>query len=108
MQRHAPSSLIEAISDPACLRELDPNAWEALLSCARRNGVLAYLASRAEIPGLMVDLPPFARDALSSARLSAARIGQLALWELDRVGRVLRPAGRALAWHRRTRAVPGC
>jgi len=90
---NSPSNLISAILDPARLRGLDAKAWEALLSCARRNGVLAYLASRAETCGSMQDLPDFARDALSSARLSAARIGQLALWELDRVGRVLRPAG---------------
>jgi Uncharacterised nucleotidyltransferase len=89
----APAKLIEAISDPARLRELDAKAWEGLLSCARRNGVLAYLASRVETRGVMEDLPPFARDALLSARLSAARLGQLALWELDRVVRVLRPAG---------------
>lgn len=91
--RNAPAELIAAISEPARLRELDAKTWEALLSCARRNGVLAYLASRAATCGAMGDLPPFARDALSSARVSAARIGQLALWELDRVGRVLRPAG---------------
>ena len=90
---NGPAGLIAAISDPARLRELDAKAWQPLLSCARRNGVLAYLASRAEMRGVMGDVPPFARDALSSARLSAARIGQLALWELDRVGRVLRPAG---------------
>jgi hypothetical protein len=90
---NAPAKLVAAISDPARLGELDAKAWEALLSCARRNGVLAYLASRAEMRGVAGDLPPFARDALTSARLSAARIGQLALWELDRVRRVLRPAG---------------
>lgn len=89
----APAQLIAAIRDPARLRDLDAKAWEALLSCARRNGVLAYLASRADMRGVTGDLPPPARDALSSARLSAARIGQLALWELDRVGRVLRRAG---------------
>jgi len=88
----APAQLIAAIRDPGRLLDLDAKAWEAVLSCARRNGVLAYLASRAEMRGVTADLPPFARDALSSARLSAARIGQLALWELDRVGRVLRPA----------------
>ena len=91
--QNAPARLIAAILDPARLRELDAKAWEGLLSCARRNGVLAYLASRVETRGVMADLPPFARDALSSARLSAARIGQLAMWELDRVGRVLRPSG---------------
>jgi hypothetical protein len=90
---HVPASLVAAISAPSRLAELDAKAWEALLSCARRNGVLAYLASRADAHGVLDHLPPFARDALSSARLSAARIGQLALWELDRVVRVLRPAG---------------
>lgn len=85
--------LVAAICEPARLADLDAKAWEALLSCARRNGVLAYLASRADAHGVPKDLPPFARDALSSARLSAARIGQLAMWELDRVVRVLRPAG---------------
>jgi hypothetical protein len=90
---NAPAELIAAISDPGRLRGLDAKAWQPLLSCARRNGVLAYLASRADMRGVTEDLPPFARDALSSARLSAARIGQLALWELDRVSRVLRPAG---------------
>ena len=90
---NAPAKLVAAIADPARLQELDAKAWEGVLSCARRNGVLAYLASRAELRGVIEDLPPFARSALSSARLSAARVGQLALWELDRVGRVLRPAG---------------
>ena len=72
---------------------LDDAGWEALLSCARRNGVLAYLASRADAIDLTRELPCHARDAFESARLSAARIGQLALWELDRVRRALRPFG---------------
>lgn len=93
MRGNAPAVLIASILDPDRLRRLDAATWEALLSCARRNGVLAYLASRAEMAEVMEDVPPFAHDALSSARLSAARIGQLALWELDRVSRVLRPAG---------------
>jgi hypothetical protein len=90
---NAPANLIAAICEPARLADLDAKAWEPLLSCARRNGVLAVLASRADARGVPEHLPPFARDALSSARLSAARIGQLALWEVDRVVRVLRPAG---------------
>jgi hypothetical protein len=92
----SPATLVAAIRSPARLRELDLKAWEALLSCARRNGVLAFLASRAEACDALHDLPPFARDALSSARLSAARIGQLALWELDRVSRVLLPSSVTL------------
>jgi hypothetical protein len=89
----APDALLAAIAEPGRLRALDATGWEALLSCARRNGVLAYLGSRTEVTAVLPHLPESARGALISAQLSAARIGQLALWELDRVGRVLQPAG---------------
>ena len=60
----APAMLVAAIADPARLRNFDAKAWEMLLSCARRNGVLAYLASRAEMHGVTDALPPFARSSI--------------------------------------------
>jgi hypothetical protein len=88
----APELLLGAIADPRMLVSLSSVAWEPLLSCARRNGVLAYLAGRAEAARITTELPPAARDALRSAGLSAARTAQLAVWELDQVRRVLQPA----------------
>ena len=85
----APSVLIESVLDPHILRSLDLPAWERLLSCARRNAVLAYLAYRAEATGVLDELPPAPRTALRAARTAAARLAQLAMWEIDRVARVL-------------------
>ena len=89
----APSALLRAILDPRTLESLDAPHWERLLSCARRNAVLAYLAERAATAGIFDDLPEYARSALLAAKMSAARLAQLARWELDRVHRALRPAG---------------
>jgi len=67
--------------------------WERLLACARRNAVLAYLAERASAAGVLDSFPERPRAAMRSAHIAAARLGQLARWELDRVHRVLSPAG---------------
>ena len=88
-----PQLLIDAIRDPPRVVRLPLVQWESLLSCARRNAVLAYLAQRAEAAGIVDDLPAQPRAALQSARVAAARLAQLAQWELDRVRRVLVPAG---------------
>lgn len=85
--------LVEAILDPGTVLPLDARAWERLLSCARRNAVLAYLAQRLATTGILDDTPEAARAALRSARAAAARLAQLAEWELDRVRRVLQPVG---------------
>lgn len=89
----APALLLRAIADPLLLPRLRPPQWEALLSCARRNAVLAYVAERAVRAGVIERLPEVPAQHLLSARTSAARLGQLARWELDRVRRVLEPAG---------------
>lgn len=88
-----PVQLVEALLDPATLRALDLPAWEGLLACARRNAVLAYLAHRAAAANVIDDLPPQPRSAMHSARTAAARLAQLAHFELDRVRRVLQPPG---------------
>src|SRR5437763_416231 len=91
-----PQLLIDAIRDPPLVARLSLVQWESLLSCARRNAVLAYLAQRAEAAGIIDKLPDQPRAALSSARIAAVRLAQLAQWELDRVRRVLVPAGIAI------------
>ena len=85
----APSLLIDVLLDPRAMLVLELPAWERVLSCARRNAVLAYLAQRAEAAGLLGDFPPGPREALHAAKTAAARLAQLALWEVDRVSRVL-------------------
>src|SRR5439155_19105772 len=72
---------------------LDMPVLERLLSCARRNAVLAYLARRTMAVGAMDDLPESSRTALLAPLAAAARLAQLARWELDRVRRVLQPMG---------------
>jgi hypothetical protein len=89
----SPTLLVKAILDPRTLRKLDPQAWERLLSCARRNAVLAYLGERAVSADLIVDLPNTPRMSLLAARTAATRLAQLARWELDRVRRALQPVG---------------
>ncbi len=89
----SPMLLVNAILDPRTLRSLDPQGWERLLSCARRNVVLAYLGERAVAAEVIDDLPDVPRTSLLAARTAAARLAQLARWELDRVRRVLQPAG---------------
>lgn len=85
--------LIEAILDPRSLLNLDAPGWEQVLSCARRNAVLAYLGERAALAGILEDLPKIPKSSLLSARMAAARLAQLARWELVRVRRVLQPLG---------------
>jgi Uncharacterised nucleotidyltransferase len=85
--------LLDAIRDLRTLRTFDAQDWERLLSCARRNAVLAYLAEKASSAGIIEDLPEIARTSLAAAQLAAQRMAQLARWELDRVRRALRPAG---------------
>lgn len=87
----AATLLLEAIRDPRSLEQLDPPGWERLLSCARRNAVLAYLAERSVAAGRFDNMPEIPRASLLSAKTSAARLAQLAHWELDRIRRVLRP-----------------
>ena len=89
----APAALIEAILDPRTLNALDLRGWERMLSCARRNAVLAYLAERAMRAGAIDAVPEVPREALLSAHASAARLAQLARWEVDRVRRALAPSG---------------
>lgn len=85
-----PKLLLEAIHDPETLLRLTEADWERLLSCARRNSVLAYLCARAQGTGVLGALPQNPRTHLTSAFVAAARLAQLARWELDRVARVLR------------------
>jgi hypothetical protein len=85
--------LIETILDPRASLGLDLPQWERLLSCARRNAVLAYLAHKAEVADILDDLPPGPRAALRAARTAAARLAQLAMWETDRAWRVLLRVG---------------
>lgn len=93
VRESAPATLIKAILDPRSLASLDIGSWERVLSCARRNAVLAYLGECAWSAGVTDDLPQTPRDCLVSARLSAARLAQLARWEVDRTRRVLQGAG---------------
>lgn len=93
--RHAGVSglLLRVIADPRRMVELDTVAWERLLSCARRNAVLAYLAERAAGAGIVDVLPARVVEHLESARTSASRLAQLARGELDRVRDALGPTG---------------
>ena len=84
-----PERLVEAILSPASLRGMDLRGWEALLACARRNAVLAYLAQRVVAAQAIDDVPPAPRAALLAAQTAAARLAQLARFELDRVRRAL-------------------
>jgi hypothetical protein len=92
-RRPSAAALVGAILDPSRLRRLSPREWEEMLSCARRNAVLAYLAQRAAHCGVIDELPLVPRAALLAARTAAARLAQLARWELDRVRRALEPEG---------------
>ena len=88
-----PALLLRAIRDPAALRGLDAVTWQRLLSCARRNAVLAYLAERAHACGMLDSFEERPRLALMSARIGGRRLTQLARWELDQVTRVLSAKG---------------
>lgn len=89
----SPRLLLDAIHDPQTLRRLSLTQWERLLAVARRNAVLAYLAERASISGILDEVPQRPRAAMQSAQVAAARLSQLARWELERVRRALVPAG---------------
>ena len=85
----SPEVLLAAIHDTRILERLDLPGWERLISCARRNAVLAYLAERAVSTRIIDDLPEIPRASLLAAQIAAARLAQLARWELDRVRRAL-------------------
>src|SRR5438045_977657 len=53
----SPGLLLDAMADPHTLRGLPLSQWEALLACARRNAVLAFLAERASSAGLLDEIP---------------------------------------------------
>jgi hypothetical protein len=88
-----PALLLRVLRDPGALLTLDAVTWQRLLSCARRNAVLAYLAQRAESTGVLESLEERPRLALASARTGGRRLAQLARWELDQVARVLVATG---------------
>jgi len=90
---NGPQIVIDAALDPSTAIGLDLAGWERLLSCARRNAVLAYIAKRTVAAGLIDAVPDAPRAAMLSALASAARLAQLALWELERVHRVMRTVG---------------
>ena len=87
-----PALLLRSIREPEILPSIPEAAWEPLLSCARRNATLAYLCALARDAEVLDAIPETPRIHLVSAEASAARLAQLARWELDRVRRVL---GRA-------------
>ncbi len=90
---HVGQLLIGAARDPAMLQALESARWEALLSCARRNSVLAYLGHRASEAGVLETLPEAPRYALRSALTASQRLAQLAMWELEQVRRALATIG---------------
>src|ERR1700687_427259 len=91
--RGTPAVLVQSILDPRSLARLDDPDWEQLLSCARRNAVLAYLAGRADSAGIIDDFQERPRAGLLAARMAAARPAPLAPWGLDCVGRGAPPGG---------------
>ena len=93
---NGPARLLETLHDLACVQRLDPAGWESLVTCARRNAVLAYLAHRLEASGLLAQVPECPRAALVSARIAARRLAQLARWEVHQIARVLLPLGMPL------------
>lgn len=82
-----PALLVAAIRTPERLGELSLPAWERLLAAARRNGLTAHLHGVASRAGVFDHLPGPVAQHLESARLEAARIAQLARWELLQVER---------------------
>jgi len=85
--------LLDAIRNPLTMGSLSLANWERLLASARRNAVLAYLAESASATGILDEVPERPRAAMRSAQVAAARLSQLARWELERVRRALVPAG---------------
>ncbi|HEY4138048.1 MAG TPA: nucleotidyltransferase family protein, partial [Casimicrobiaceae bacterium] len=90
---NSPKLLLDAIRNPRMMRSLSLANWERLLASARRNAVLAYLAESASAAGILDEVPERPRAAMRSAQAAAARLSQLARWELERVRRALVPAG---------------
>ena len=84
-----PALLLRSIREPEILTSIPQAQWEPLLSCARRNSTLAYLCALARDAAVLDAVPESPRIHLISAEASAARLAQLARWELDRVRRVL-------------------
>jgi hypothetical protein len=81
----AARSLVRALTDPTGGAPATLRQWEALLSGARRNGVLGYLAFAFRRAGRLDAVPDPVRVHFDSAEIAHRRTAQLARWELDRI-----------------------
>jgi len=85
--------LLRVFADPGLAAELEVDAWEVLLSQARLAGLAARLSYRIEDAGAMAALPDRVHRQFAAARV-AAESGRRSLeWEVNRLHRVLDPAG---------------
>ncbi|HSF48948.1 MAG TPA: nucleotidyltransferase family protein [Burkholderiales bacterium] len=82
--------LLQALRDPASLTDSAPAKWDLLLRLARRSQLLAHLAAR--MPRL-AGIPEEAAIQLRAAQIEAAERRRMALWEINRIERVLRGTG---------------
>ena len=78
--------LVEALRDPACLRDCD---WNALIAAARAEQLIGSLAFRLE--SRLV--PPKVERILDAARRDASQARVQAVWEAEMARRALVPLG---------------
>src|ERR1700751_218525 len=88
--------LLRVFADPKLIAGLGVEALDLLLAQARRTRLPARLSYRIEDAGCLDGLPARVRTQLAAAR-SAAESGRRSLeWEVNRLRRVLDPAGYPL------------
>jgi Uncharacterised nucleotidyltransferase len=88
--------LLRVFADPKLIAGLGVEALDLLLAQARRTRLTARLSYRIEDAGCLDGLPARVRTQLAAAR-SAAESGRRSLeWEVNRLRRVLDPAGYPL------------
>jgi len=85
--------LLRAFAEPASVPGLDAERLELVLSLARMTGLTARLSYRIEDAGAIAALPDRVRTQFAAARFAAESRRTALEWEVNRLHRVLTPAG---------------
>lgn len=82
--------LLNAITNPSTLSNINFLEWELVLRLARKVKLLGYLAVELDRKNLLKHIPERAANQLRSGLIRAKKQQQLAFWELDRINWALK------------------
>jgi len=87
------TALLQVLRDARTALALEPEQWNGLLDCAKRQALLARLAVIFEDIGIFEKLPRTAQDLLADARAAARANHTMQRYEANRVLHALRDLG---------------